>query len=108
MSKEISVLLDEIAEAQRMLSDGDETLNHDNCTKLHMSIAQLLGAHKTLEAENERLREAIQEAFSVTENTEELNMCNYNHDLVAQLNSGMIEVHAILSEALRGEEGAQP
>ena len=52
------------------------------------------------EAENKRLREDMQIAFSVLDDIEEINPSNYDHDLVCQMNTGFCEVYSILKAAL--------
>lgn len=56
---------------------------------------------KRLEAENRELREDMRLALEVLFAAPELNMSNYDHDQVAELNTAAIEAFQILEEALQ-------
>lgn len=48
----------------------------------------------------EKQEAVIADIQSVLDNTEELNLCNYDHDLVCEMNSAFIEIYSIIK---RGE-----
>ena len=54
-------------------------------------------------AENQRLVDAIKDAFNEAENCPELNMSNYDINQVTELNSSMILIFQILQKALEGK-----
>ena len=58
-----------------------------------------------LNDENDWLLKVIAEAFTVCVDTEEINPSNYDHDLVCQLNNGMVEVYGILSQVAEATSG---
>jgi hypothetical protein len=45
-------------------------------------------------------RNKLEQVLEMLNNAEELNMCNYNHELVKQLNDTFIEVYLFVESAL--------
>ena len=45
-----------------------------------------------------KLEAVVDECFLISKTTEELNMSNYDHDLVNQLNDGMIAVYKLMDK----------
>jgi len=61
---------------------------------------------RQVEAENKRLKEELEEIKNIAYDAPELNMSNYDHDQVAELNSAMCQIWSIVndSKALQGKE----
>lgn len=55
-----------------------------------------------------QLTDALQAVLIAAENAPELNMCNYDHDQVADLNAAMIDIYQIARGALAPAAQAVP
>jgi hypothetical protein len=78
-------------------------------TEAHYQLAHTTRSRieTALAAEREKvrvLREALEKARNIAYAAPELNMCNYDHEQVRQLNDRMIEVFQILDAALAATE----
>jgi len=60
---------------------------------LRLKVPELV---KRLAAERDALRELMREIAEVVDSAQELNMCNYDHEQVHQLNNALIEIYQLL------------
>nr|BDD44993.1 hypothetical protein 12 [Spirochaetaceae bacterium] len=99
-------MIDERIERLRRIH-GPQDLSHTTTVDVWALVEMIQDAVSAYDEVMDGMQSAITtitNALNVTANTEELNMSNYDHDLVAMLNSGMCEVHAILENALFAED----
>ena len=55
--------------------------------------------------QRDELREKLTEIFDICEDGQELNMRNYNHDDVANLNKTFIDIYLAVDAAIKSTEG---
>jgi len=77
--------------------NGDDELDAQAADR----IEQLETERDTARAEVERLREGIKTIEDIAHESPELNVNNYDHDQVCELNTAMIEVYTNIIELLK-------
>lgn len=74
-------------------------INGPHVAVLSAAIARQLGFEQGAKA----MRETLVKAFALVDTSPELNMSNYDHDQVDELNKAMIEIHDLLKTTLDWE-----
>ena len=62
------------------------------------------GMAKLLEQENKRLLALLNSVHEISYKSPELDMCNYDHDQVAEINSDMVEIFTLLTDEFIAEQ----
>ena len=84
------------------MSDKKLFSDHELIQELRrFGIHQAADRITELKAEVERLKAGLSTARDIAHQAPELNVSNYDHDQVCELNTAMIEVHGELTELLK-------
>ena len=80
------------------IKDGNSKRNKPNYNEVWELIQDWY------EGKIKQLKDEIRGAFECVEDCPELDMSNYNHNQVDELNKAMIEVYQMLQKALEGKD----